>query len=55
LKACLHAKHPPLKPLTRKGEGSKAKRDAKDLDAIRVATKFNKGDKPMKSIRRYLG
>jgi hypothetical protein len=44
----LHAKHVHLKPLTKRGEGGKTKKDAKDLDAIRVATKFDKGGKPMK-------
>lgn len=30
----------------RRGKGSKAKGDAKDLNAIKGATKLNKGDEP---------
>jgi len=30
----------------KKGEGSKAEKDMKDLDVIREATKFKSGDKP---------
>jgi hypothetical protein len=47
LGAYLHVEHPHLEPLTKKiNEGGKAKRDPKDLNVIRGATKFSKSDKP---------
>ncbi len=48
-KACLHVEHPHLKLPTKKkkkNKGGRAKRDAKDLNAIKGVTNFNKGDKP---------
>jgi hypothetical protein len=32
----------------KKGKGDRGKGDAEDLNAIRVMTKFNKGDEPMR-------
>jgi hypothetical protein len=43
----LHVEHPHLKPLAKKkAKGGKAKKDTKDLDATKGATKLNRGDKP---------
>jgi len=43
----LHAEHPHLEPLAKKrSKGGKVKRDTNDLDAIKGAIKFSKGDEP---------
>jgi hypothetical protein len=48
LGACLHVEHPHLKSLTKKNKSERGRTggDTKDLNAIKGATNFNKGDKP---------